>query len=105
MAYTLVYQVFRKVGTTRAEFAAYWDEVHAPIAAKLPGLLTYQNYAVTSAIDAHDPVPDGFTVLAFESKAAAEAAMCSPEMAASSTDSANYTAGHAMFVVDHLPVI
>lgn len=99
MAYTVVYQVYRKDGMTPQEFADYWTNVHAPIAAKLPKARSYVNYAVTSATDAPEPVPDGFTILTFDSQEDFEAAMASPEMAASGADAANFTRSFGVFTV------
>ncbi|HWF52864.1 MAG TPA: EthD family reductase [Solirubrobacteraceae bacterium] len=100
MAYTVIYQVFRKAGMSHAEFAEYWVSTHSPIAAKLPGARSYTNYVVDAATDAADPVPDGFTVLSFDSEADFTAAMESPEMAASGEDAAKFTSHFAVFSVD-----
>ncbi|MHB1539617.1 MAG: EthD domain-containing protein [Solirubrobacteraceae bacterium] len=100
MAYTVVYQVYRKQGMSREAFVDYWRNVHGPIAAKLPKVCGYVNYAVTSATDAPEPVPDGFTILTFDSQEDCEAAMSSPEMAASGEDAANFTSGFGVFTVE-----
>ena len=100
MAYTVVYQVYRKEGMSTEEFQRYWSEDHAPIAAKLPKVRSYVNYAVTAATDAPDPVPDGFTILEFDSQEDCEAAMNSEEMAASGEDAANFTSHFGVFNVE-----
>jgi uncharacterized protein (TIGR02118 family) len=100
MAYTVVYQVYRKEGMSSEEFRRYWTEVHAPIAAKLPKVRSYVNYAVTAATDAPDPVPDGFTILEFDSEEDANEAMASEEMAASGADAANFTSRFGVFNVE-----
>jgi uncharacterized protein (TIGR02118 family) len=105
MAYTVIYQVYRKEGMSREAFADYWENVHGPIAAKLPNVQRYTNYAVTTATDAYDPAPDGFTILEFADEAAFNAAATSPEMAASAEDSANFTRHFGLFMVATHPVV
>lgn len=105
MAYTVIYQVYRREGMSPEEFADYWENVHGPIAAKLPHVQRYTNYAVTSATDAYDPPPDGFTILEFPDEAACTAAMNSPEMAASGEDAAKFTRHFGVFTVDAHPIV
>jgi uncharacterized protein (TIGR02118 family) len=105
MAYQVIYQVFRKEGMSQEEFGRYWRDVHGPIAAALPLVRGYDNYLVSSAMQAADPVPDGFTILRFDSKEDADAAMASEEMAAAGADAANFTRHFAIFTADHIPVV
>ena len=105
MAYTVVYQVYRKDGMSAEEFVDYWTRVHAPIAAKLPRVRSYVNFAVTSATDAPAPAPDGFTILRFDSQEDFEAAMASPEMEASGADAANFTSSFGVFTVEPQQIV
>ena len=105
MAYTVIYQVYRKEGMSPEEFADYWENVHGPIAAKLPNVQRYTNYAVSSATDAYDPAPDGFTLLEFADEDAINAAMTSPEMGASGEDAGNFTRHFGVFSVKAIPVV
>ena len=105
MAYTVIYQVYRKDGMTPEEFADYWENVHGPIAAKLPHVQRYVNYSVANATDAYDPAPDGFTILEFPDEEAFNAAMTSPEMAASGEDAANFTRHFGLFTVNTHPIV
>jgi uncharacterized protein (TIGR02118 family) len=73
-----------------AKFDEHYDEVHAPLAAAIPGL---QRYTVTRP----GPGPDGtkppyhlVAVLEFESAEAHSAGMSAPEGTAASADLANF---------------
>jgi uncharacterized protein (TIGR02118 family) len=103
--HTVVYQVYRKEGMSREEFADYWENVHGPIAARLPHVRRYTNYAVATATDAYEPAPDGFTVLEFADEEGFAAAMTSPEMAASGEDAANFTRHFGLFTVEAHPIV
>jgi uncharacterized protein (TIGR02118 family) len=100
MAFTVIYEVYRKEGMSRDEFADYWVRVHSPIAAKLPNARSYINYAVSSASDAPEPVPDGFTILTFDTEEDFNEAMASAEMQASGADAANFTSRFGVFTVE-----
>ncbi|MGH8968111.1 MAG: EthD family reductase, partial [Actinomycetes bacterium] len=77
----------------------YYDEVHAPLAATIPGV---QRYTVTRP----GPGPDGaeapyylVAVLEYESEAAYLASMSAPEGQAARADLANFaTAGATLMV-------
>jgi uncharacterized protein (TIGR02118 family) len=105
MAFTVIYQVYRKEGMSKEEFVDYWENVHGPIAAKLPNVRRYTNYSVVDATDAYEPVPDGFTVLEFDDEEAFNAAMNSPEMAEASADAANFTRHFGLFTVTAHPIV
>jgi len=105
MAYTVIYQVYRKADMSQEEFVDYWTDVHCPIAAALPHVQRYTNYSVSEATNAYEPAPDGFTILEFADKSAFEAAMSSPEMAASAADAANFTSHFGIHCVNTHPVV
>lgn len=56
---------------TRAEFETRWHDVHAPIAAKFPGL---RGYMLSFSIAEGDPEAEGVAQLWFDSREAAQAA-------------------------------
>jgi uncharacterized protein (TIGR02118 family) len=105
MAFTVVYQVYRREGMSREEFADYWENVHGPIAAKLPHVQRYVNYSVDADTDAYEPVPDGFTLLEFADEESFQAAASSPEMEASGADAANFTRHFGVFMVTAHPIV
>jgi uncharacterized protein (TIGR02118 family) len=89
-----------------AKFDKHYDEVHAPLAATIPGL---QRYTVTRP----GPGPDGakpphhlVAVLEFESEAAHTAGMAGPEGQAARADLANFaTAGATLMAGPAVTVV
>jgi uncharacterized protein (TIGR02118 family) len=78
--------VYRRAELTGAEFRRHLENVHGPLARKLPGLKKYvQNYVGEDAKRKH-PGWDAIVELWFEDRAAMEAAWTSPEGAASDAD-------------------
>jgi uncharacterized protein (TIGR02118 family) len=93
--HTIAFLFKRRPGMTRDEFEHHYKVVHAPIAAKLPGLLEYRHYPVREANrgDVHAHIPPGFDALSvytFESEEAAEAAWNSPENNPVQTDTLQF---------------
>jgi uncharacterized protein (TIGR02118 family) len=71
-------------------FRHYWEHVHGPLIAKLPGLLKYTQYHVRSErLDEKDAEIDGIAELCFESPVAQKAAYATPEYAAVVADEPN----------------
>jgi uncharacterized protein (TIGR02118 family) len=82
--------VYRRAELTRAEFRRHLENVHGPLARKLPGLKKYvQNYVSDDAKRKH-PGWDAIVELWFEDRAAMEAAWASLEGAASDADLAAF---------------
>jgi len=82
--HTIAFLFRRKPDMTREEFEHHYKVIHAPIAAKLPGLVEYRHYPVREANrgDVHAHIPPGFdaiSIYTFESVDAAEAAWNSAE--------------------------
>jgi len=74
----VVILVSRRAGMDQATFSRYWREVHAPIAARMPGIRRYvQNHVVPDPA-AEDSVCDGLVELWFDDAAAIQAAFNSP---------------------------
>ncbi len=89
----MVYALYRKPADARA-FDRYYFDVHVPIAKRVPGL---RSYAVTrgpvKGLDGTSPY-HLIATLMFDSVAAIEAALASPEGQATAADLANFaTAG------------
>jgi uncharacterized protein (TIGR02118 family) len=76
-----------------AAFDRYYFETHVPIATKLPGL---RGYDVTrGSVSGLDGTPAPYHLIAtltFDSRAAIEAALASPEGQATAADLANFAA-------------
>lgn len=72
------------------EFWDYWENVHGPLIAKIPGLIKYIQYHVESERldDVDDPI-DGIAELWFESEEAQKEAYQSPEYQAVVDDEPN----------------
>lgn len=70
--------VTRRPGMSRAEFLRYWQEVHGPLAAALPGLRRYvQNPPLE--IPGRESRYDGLAELWFDDLESLRAALRSPE--------------------------
>jgi uncharacterized protein (TIGR02118 family) len=86
----LVILLHRRADLTVDEFERYWREIHAPIAAQLPGLRKYvQGYRLPVTLPfpaTHDAVAE----LWFDSVEALAAAMDSPQERAAAADAANF---------------
>lgn len=99
----LIYCIRRREDLTHEEFSRYWREVHAPIAARIPGLLKLvQNHARRIPGDRREPDFDGVAELWFESPRSLLEARNSPAWMASGEDEANFIAptGFAYLVVE-----
>ena len=87
----LVYCVTKKAGLTDEEFFRYWENIHGPIGARIPGLRKLvQSHRLTVAGDKHRPDYDGMAELWFDDVEALLAARQSPEWKSSSEDEANF---------------
>lgn len=93
----------RRAGMSFAEFDRYWLEVHAPLAAKLPGVTRYVQRHVKA------PSPefgvDGFAFIDYESEAAMDAAWASEAGKAALADVPNFLGRHDVVIIeDHVIV-
>ena len=93
----------RKPGMSFEQFDRYWLEVHAPLAAQLPGLLRY--------VQGHVEAPsaefgiDGFAFIDYESATAMEAAWASEAGRKALADVSNFLGRHEVVVItDHVIV-
>ncbi len=87
----LVYCITKKPGMSDAEFFYYWEKIHGPIGARIPGLRKLvQSHRITVPGDAHPPDYDGAAELWFDDMDALLAARQSPQWQASSEDEVNF---------------
>jgi uncharacterized protein (TIGR02118 family) len=85
----LVYVLQLREDMSREEALRYWQEVHGPIAAKVPGLRKYVQDPATTAPEG-DLQFGGIAELWFDSEEAFRSAMASPEWRATIADVPNF---------------
>ncbi len=102
--YTVVYALYRKEGLSREDFTRHWVEVHAPLGAKIPGIVSYRIFPVAGSVDALQDA-DGFAVVDYGSEAGFQIAGASPEMAAAVEDTANFARHFGVYNVEAHTVI
>jgi uncharacterized protein (TIGR02118 family) len=97
----LIYVITRKTGMPVDEFQRYWREVHAPIAAAIPGVRRYvQSHVVPQLYDRDaQPAYDGAAELWFDDLDAMRAAMRAPETAAAQADERNFIDHAKVFAI------
>ena len=103
----VIFVVHKRPDMGRDEFRRYWRDVHGPIAAKLPGLRKYvQNHSLPDSASGDLPC-DGIAELWFGSAEALQAALDSPEGAATMADIPNFLDPDrvGMMVVDEVAVV
>lgn len=82
----MVYLLHRRAGMDAQSFVQYWRDVHAPLAANLPGLRRYvQNYPNFDSVESRAPF-DGIAEIWFDSRASMELAFGSPQGQATMAD-------------------
>jgi uncharacterized protein (TIGR02118 family) len=87
----LVYCSTKKPGLSDKEFFDYWENVHGPIGARIPGLRKLvQSHRLAIPGDARPPDFDGMAELWFDDEAALLAARKSLEWQVSREDEANF---------------
>ncbi len=87
----LVYCITRKPGMTDEAFFHYWEHVHGPIGARIPGVRRLvQSHRISVPGDARDGDFDGMAELWFDDAAALRRARQSQEWQASTEDEKNF---------------
>lgn len=87
----LIYCITKRKGMTDAEFSAYWERVHGPIARGIPGLRKLvQSHAIRIPGDARAPDFDGVAELWFDDAEALLEARASHAWRLSGLDEANF---------------
>ncbi len=97
----------RAPGMSFKEFDRYWREVHAPIAAEVPGVSRYvQRHIVPEGDEPNNEFGiDGFAVLDYESVEAMEAGWASEKGQRALADVPNFLGRHDVVVLeDHVVV-
>ena len=89
------YLVKRKAGMSFEDYGRHQAEVHVPLAHALPGLRSYR-YVEFPPVEGEDQLFDGLALLEFDSQAAHDAALGSPEGQAALADLPNYADMEAM---------
>lgn len=93
------------------EFRRHWRDVHGPMAAKLPGLLRYEQNHVIDSQQRGFSYPrgpeqlDGFSMLWFQSEEAMRAAMATPAGQALIADEQHFIGNLRIVTIDQLEVI
>ena len=99
----------RKPGMSFEQFDAYWRDVHAPLAAKLPGVTRYIQRHILPETKNGEPDNefgiDGIAILDYESEEAMETAWASEAGQAALADVPNFLGRHSVIVLeDHVVV-
>jgi uncharacterized protein (TIGR02118 family) len=105
MTVKLIALVTRKPGLDPAEFASYWREVHAPLAAAIPGM---RGYRINVAGDPGEMAPapyDGSAEIWFDSREAMAAGLGSPQGRIAGDDTAHFAASVTFLVTEETVVI
>ena len=100
----LVALVRRRKDLSQKAFARYWTEVHAPLAAAIPGM---RGYRINIAGDPGGMTPaayDGSAEIWFDDRAAMEAGLASPQNDIAAKDTENFL-DHLEFLVTDETVI
>ncbi|NUS93955.1 MAG: EthD family reductase, partial [Nocardia sp.] len=77
--YNLIVLASRPSDWTHEQFIEWWRGEHAEVTYPLPGLLRWQHTELLDTPDERSAGRDGMSVLSFESRAALDAALASPE--------------------------
>jgi uncharacterized protein (TIGR02118 family) len=87
----LVYCITKKPGMTDEQFFHYWQRVHGPIGARIPGVRRLvQSHRISVPGDARGADYDGMAELWFDNLEALLAARQSQEWRASTADEENF---------------
>ena len=101
----------KKPDWSTEDFRRHWRERHGPLAARLPGLLRYEQNHVVDSQQRGFTYPrgpealDGFSMLSFESEEAMRAAMATPDGQALIADENHFIGNLRIVTIDQLEVI
>jgi uncharacterized protein (TIGR02118 family) len=104
----LVYCITKKADLTDEQFFYYWENVHGPIGAKIPGLRRLvQSHRITVPGDRKPADYDGMAELWFDSIEALLAARSTEAWRLSSEDEANFIDGErtAYFISEERTIL
>ncbi|MGY4101522.1 EthD family reductase [Nocardia sp. R16R-3T] len=77
--YNMIVLAARPNDWTHEQFIEWWRGEHAEVTYPLPGLLRWQHTELLESFDEKSSGWDGLSILSFESRAALDAALASPE--------------------------
>ena len=97
----------RAAGMSFKEFDTYWRDVHAPIAAEVPGVIRYvQRHILPEGDEPQNEFGiDGFAVLDYESVEAMEAGWASEKGQRALDDVPNFLGRHDVVVLEDYVVV
>ena len=104
----LVYCITKKPGLSDAEFFDYWQNIHGPIGARIPGL---RKLVQSHTLSATKPITvadyDGMAELWFDDLEALLTARRSPEWQAATADEKNFVDGDkvAFFITEEHEIV
>ncbi|MCU0830553.1 MAG: EthD family reductase [Rhizobiaceae bacterium] len=101
----LIALVRKRDGMEHDAFRRYWLDVHAPLAAAIPGM---RGYRINVAGDpgAMPPAPyDGSAEIWFDSRATMEAGLASPQGVIAGDDTAHFAASIEFLVTDETVIL
>lgn len=96
----LVALVRRRPDLSKQAFADYWVNVHAPLAAAIPGMRGYRINIAGDADDMPAAAYDGSAEIWFDSREAMEAGLASPQNDIAANDTENFLEHLEFLVVD-----
>jgi uncharacterized protein (TIGR02118 family) len=99
----------RKDGMTFAEFDSYWKDVHAPLAAQVPGVTRYVQRHILPNPETAEPDNgfgiDGLVILDYASREAMDAGWASEAGARARADVPNFLGNHYVVEIEDTVVV
>lgn len=104
--FSVMFVLYEREGSSRAEALRYWKETHGPLVAKVPGVRRYVQEHAVGAPEGEPPFL-GSAILEFDDAEAFGRAAASSEMAAAVEDVANFAdaARLAPVFVEHVKIV
>jgi uncharacterized protein (TIGR02118 family) len=101
----MIFVARKRADITEDEFITYWQQIHAPLAAAIPGIRQYVIYPVmwSSSVD---PVCDGLSEMWFDSRARLQEGLTSSEGRRMFADLTNFCSRDSgAVVVDEIVIL
>lgn len=105
MSVKLIALVQRRAGMTQDAFARYWREVHAPLAAAIPGMRGYRINVAQDQIDLLGAPYHGSAEVWFDSRFDMETGLASPEGKIAGDDTAAFADSVTFLVTDETVIL
>ena len=101
----MIFVARKRTGITEDEFITYWQQIHAPLAAAIPGIRQYVIYPVMWSSSAV-PVCDGLSEMWFDSRARLQEGLTSSEGRRMFADLTNFCSRDSgAVVVDEIDIL